>query len=187
MSWAVLIGRGLDLVKRFSFSLFFFIQFSSCIFAAQLVLMARRIHPFPSRTRKLSYAALKILGGKLPGKIGRCQHKKDHPKGWSFLLHCNCFGPWSIKAKRQLDGQSEEMSGRRGRFPVRGRPAGPTDFIGPFSHPPVPSLGRRGFFVPANRRNWCLRGRKSGFEVGRNSGFDRCGAGGAAGICPKSR
>ncbi|WP_208074468.1 hypothetical protein, partial [Bittarella massiliensis (ex Durand et al. 2017)] len=31
------------------------------------------------------YAALKILGGKLPGKIGRCQHKKDHPKGWSFL------------------------------------------------------------------------------------------------------
>ena len=37
--------------------------------------MARRIHPFPSRTRKLSYAALKILGGKLPGKIGRCRHK----------------------------------------------------------------------------------------------------------------
>ncbi len=41
----------------------------------QSVLMARRIHPFPSRTRKLSYAALKILGGKLPGKIGRCRHK----------------------------------------------------------------------------------------------------------------
>ena len=42
---------------------------------AKSVLMARRIHPFPSRTRKLSYAALKILGGKLPGKIGRCRHK----------------------------------------------------------------------------------------------------------------
>ena len=113
----------------------------------QSVLMARRIHPFPSRTRKLSYAALKILGGKLPGKIGRCQHKKDHPFGWSFLLHCNCFGPWSIKAKRQLDGQSEEMSGWRGRSPVRGRPAGPTDFIGPFSRPPVPPPLAGGAFL----------------------------------------
>ena len=160
MSWAVLIGRGLDLVKQFSFSLFFFIQFSSCIFAAQLVLMARRIHPFPSRTRKLSYAALKILGGKLPGKIGRCQHKKDHPKGWSFLLHCNCFGPWSIKAKRQLDGQSEEMSGWRGRFPVRGRPAGPTDFIGPFSRPPVPPPWQEGLFCTCQQEELVFVGEK---------------------------
>ena len=31
-------------------------------------------HPFPSRTRKLSPASPKILGGRLPGKIGRCRN-----------------------------------------------------------------------------------------------------------------
>ena len=38
------------------------------------MLIAARVHPFPYRTRKLSSLALKILGGKLPGKISRCQH-----------------------------------------------------------------------------------------------------------------
>ena len=41
--------------------------------AQKLVLIAVRVHPFPSRTRKLSSLAPKILGGQLPGKIGRCQ------------------------------------------------------------------------------------------------------------------
>ena len=44
----------------------------------KLVLMAVRVHPFPSRTRKLSSLALTILGWKRPGKIGRRQHQKDH-------------------------------------------------------------------------------------------------------------
>ena len=35
------------------------------------VTLAERNHPFPSRTRKLSSPAPKILGGQLPGKIGR--------------------------------------------------------------------------------------------------------------------
>ena len=47
---------------------------SPTIGAKQLVLIAARVHPFPYRTRKLSSLALKILGGKLPGKISRCQH-----------------------------------------------------------------------------------------------------------------
>ena len=38
------------------------------------MLIAVRVHPFPSRTRKLSSLAPKILGGQLPGKIGRRQH-----------------------------------------------------------------------------------------------------------------
>ena len=42
----------------------------------QLVLIAARVHPFPYRTRKLSSLAPKILGGRLPGKIGRCQHRE---------------------------------------------------------------------------------------------------------------
>ena len=36
-----------------------------------MVTIARRIHLFPFRTQKLSSLALKVLGGKLPGRIGR--------------------------------------------------------------------------------------------------------------------
>ena len=35
--------------------------------------IAWRSHLFPSRTQKLSSIALMILGGRLPGKVGRCQ------------------------------------------------------------------------------------------------------------------
>ena len=35
--------------------------------------MTHRFHLFPFRTQKLSYVVPKILGGKLPGKIGRCR------------------------------------------------------------------------------------------------------------------
>ena len=41
-----------------------------------LVIIAKRTHPFPSRTRKLSSLALMILGGQLPGKVRRCRVKK---------------------------------------------------------------------------------------------------------------
>ena len=34
------------------------------------MIIAERIHLFPSRTQKLSSPALKILGGKLSGKLG---------------------------------------------------------------------------------------------------------------------
>ena len=38
------------------------------------VFITVRPHPFPSRTRKLSSPVPKILGGKLPGKIGLRRH-----------------------------------------------------------------------------------------------------------------
>ena len=37
------------------------------------VTIARRSHLFPSRTQQLSSLAPMILGGKLPGKVGRCR------------------------------------------------------------------------------------------------------------------
>ena len=40
----------------------------------QPVFITVRSHPFPSRTRKLSSPVPKILGGKLPGKIGLRRH-----------------------------------------------------------------------------------------------------------------
>ncbi len=42
-----------------------------CRFQVNVVTIARRIHLFPFRTQKLSSLALKVLGGKLPGRIGR--------------------------------------------------------------------------------------------------------------------
>ena len=40
------------------------------------VLIAVRVHPFPSRTRQLSSLAPKILGWQRPGKIGSADTKK---------------------------------------------------------------------------------------------------------------
>ena len=42
-------------------------------FTHRLVYITLRSHLFPSRTQKLSSAVPKILGGRLPGKIGLCQ------------------------------------------------------------------------------------------------------------------
>ena len=42
-------------------------------------MMAKRSHPFPFRTRKLSSSALMVLGGRLPGRVGRCRNKKVKP------------------------------------------------------------------------------------------------------------
>ena len=39
--------------------------------AGELVTLAKRVHPFPSRTRPLSSSAPMILCGRLHGKIGR--------------------------------------------------------------------------------------------------------------------
>ena len=44
----------------------------------KFVFLTQRVHPFPSRTRKLSSAVAKILGGKLPGKIAQCQHLAEY-------------------------------------------------------------------------------------------------------------
>lgn len=41
------------------------------------VAIAGRTHLYPSRTQKLSSPALMILGGRLPGKVGRCRFYKN--------------------------------------------------------------------------------------------------------------
>ena len=51
------------------------------------VLIAVRVHPFPSRTRKLSSPAPTILGWRRPGKIGSADTEKRHDFGHvSFLF-----------------------------------------------------------------------------------------------------
>ena len=51
----------------------------------ELVLIAMRVHLFPSRTQKLSSFALTILGGRLPGKISNA-NTKPRPFGRGFFL-----------------------------------------------------------------------------------------------------
>ena len=41
------------------------------------VMIAKRTHPFPYRTRKLSSFASMILGGRLPGKVERCRSLRE--------------------------------------------------------------------------------------------------------------
>ena len=41
------------------------------------VAMARGNHLYPYRTQKLSLSALKVLGWKRPGRIGRCRIPRD--------------------------------------------------------------------------------------------------------------
>ena len=50
----------------------------------ELVLIAVRVHLFPSRTQKLSSQAPTILGGWLPGKIGNANIRKA-PSDWMEL------------------------------------------------------------------------------------------------------
>ena len=37
-----------------------------------VVAIARRIHLYPCRTQKLSFLAPRVVGGRLPARIGRC-------------------------------------------------------------------------------------------------------------------
>ena len=43
----------------------------------KLVSLTQRVHLFPFRTQKLSFAVPTILCGRLHGKIGRCQHHRE--------------------------------------------------------------------------------------------------------------
>ena len=50
----------------------------------ELVLIRARVHPFPSRTRKLSSLLLTILGWRRPGKIGSANTKPLRRKSRGF-------------------------------------------------------------------------------------------------------
>ena len=52
----------------------------------QLVLIRARVHPFPSRTRKLSSLLPTILGWRRPGKIGSANMERSHSIEWLLFL-----------------------------------------------------------------------------------------------------
>ena len=81
LSWLILIGRGLDLKKQKEEKWVRWTRFFALLSWQSKrkypVMMAKRIHPFPFRTRKLSSSALMVLGGRLPGRVGRCRNKSS--------------------------------------------------------------------------------------------------------------
>ena len=96
----------------------------------ELVLIRARVHPFPSRTRKLSSLLLTILGWRRPGKIGSANTKTPRRKSRGFVMFCGrthdshptgCGGV--IRADRVVcpndAGQDRAEEGRRGRRPLQ--------------------------------------------------------------------
>ena len=55
------------------------------------VLIAVRVHPFPSRTRQLSSLAPKILGWRRPGKIGSADTISGQSKDCPLISFCICM------------------------------------------------------------------------------------------------
>ena len=50
------------------------------------VAMARRIHLFPCRTQQLSFLTPKVVGGKLPARIGSCRAKQESDGSLALFL-----------------------------------------------------------------------------------------------------
>ena len=73
----------------------------------QLVLIRARVHPFPSRTRKLSSLLPTILGWRRPGKIGSANTKEvTHASDFFFCLFfaLTSFAWETIIAQLKNDG-----------------------------------------------------------------------------------
>ncbi len=84
--------------------------------------IATESHPFPSRTRKLSLPAPMVLGGRLPGRVGRrrisqyeaspfggASYASREGVGWSAILH----GSWKPPADHPDDAASHPTSPHR--------------------------------------------------------------------------
>ena len=92
------------------------------------VTLAERLHPFPSRTRKLSSPAPKILGGQPPGKIGRrrdisfCARPAVGDGGALAILGTD---GWRLPAAGPGRGPARRDRGRRSRAPLPCRGSAP--------------------------------------------------------------
>ena len=57
--------------------------------STKLVFIRLRVHPFPSRTRKLSSVLPTILGWRRPGKIGNANTARQSEDCRAFLFQCS--------------------------------------------------------------------------------------------------
>jgi hypothetical protein len=64
--------------------------------------MARRPHPFPYRTRKLSFSAPMVVGAGAPVRVGRCQAKQRTTCEGCPFLYCLENGRYRLMAEDAL-------------------------------------------------------------------------------------
>ena len=76
----------------------------------QLVLIRARVHPFPSRTRKLSSLLPTILGWRRPGKIGSANTKKRHSNKCLFFVSAQPVKRTALKRIAHRHGNTENRS-----------------------------------------------------------------------------
>ena len=88
------IKKGLAIFKK----LWYYIQAVERLSKNELVLITAGVHPFPSRTRKLSPFVPKILGWRRPGKIGVRQHSRRFPLGGRLFAFSPAFACWQKQA-----------------------------------------------------------------------------------------
>ena len=92
------------------------------------VFITVRSHPFPSRTRKLSSPVPKILGGKLPGKIGLRRHLIAVPFQGAAIPYSSLAQSVEhaavnrrVVCSSQTGGATKAWSNRSGLFLYKGR------------------------------------------------------------------
>ena len=71
----------------------------------QLVLIRARVHPFPSRTRKLSSLLPTILGWRRPGKIGSANTKEDIRMDVLFCCTMRCMLTYAPEGRCDREGR----------------------------------------------------------------------------------
>ena len=147
-------------------------SFYSCGEWQKLVFITVRPHPFPSRTRKLSSPVPKILGGKLPGKIGLCQQKLPLSfvlRGifvfvWMVYIICRSFDPVPAQGATDLCLKLGVEVLDSIPAPAQGATLPVSSLITPLSfQSPPPRRGRRPpFSLPTQQRCFNPRPRAGG-------------------------
>ena len=80
------------------------------------MLIRARVHPFPSRTRKLSSLLTTILGWRRPGKIGSANTERSHSFEWLLFI----FTAGVTAARKASASERKTCMGEIGDCPICG-------------------------------------------------------------------
>ena len=83
-----------------------------------MVAIARRIHLYPCRTQKLSFLAPRVVGGRLPARVGRCHAIMETDKSVKWLV-CFCVDLFFIEMAFSKLGDISMFRTRLDTFQLR--------------------------------------------------------------------
>ena len=73
------------------------------------VAIAKRSHPFPSRTRKLSSSAPMVLHGRLCGRVGRRRKSLESPESNTNPIGSGLFLPAVLSTEKNTQGAKKQV------------------------------------------------------------------------------